>query len=117
MDVRDFSKALTIEPATTKDARGRVLQEGDEIILNVKGPLYFRVSKIEPVPLGVVPPGADPAQVRSLLYVHVGCMLTFSSAKGQINAEFIRVRSAQEAGPSPFTLMDILDAGKPAGEV
>lgn len=83
---------------TTLDARGRVLREGDEIILAVRGPLYFRVAQIVPV--------LDPAAPSDLLHVHVGCMLTFAAKKGVINPEFVRVRTAEEAGPGSFVLLD-----------
>lgn len=91
-------------PPETRDARGRVLQEGDEIILAVPGPIYFRVAQITPV--------LDPAAPPGLLQVHVGAMLTFGAKRGAINREFVRVRSAEEAGPSSFTLLD----AKPAQE-
>lgn len=115
MEQPAFGKGLTIEPATTKDARGRVLQEGDEILLNTRGPIYYRISKIEPVPLSQLQPGQDPAQLRRMLYVHVGVMLTFTAVRGQINGEFVRVRTAEEAGPSPFQLLDVVDTQQPGG--
>ena len=85
-------------PTETRDARGRVLQEGDEIILSVPGPIYFRVAQITPV--------LDPAAPPGLLHVHVGCMLTFTAKRGAINREFVRVRTAEEAGPTQFKLLD-----------
>lgn len=83
---------------TTMEARGRVLQEGDEIILAVPGPIYFRVAQITPVLDPTAPPG--------LLHVHVGCMLTFAAKKGAVNREFVRVRTVEEAGPMQFQLLD-----------
>lgn len=88
-----------VGPATeTYDARKRVLQEGDEIILAVPGPLFFRVAKITPV--------LDPSAPPGMLFVHVGCMLTFTAKRGAVNREFVRVRSVQEAGPAEFVLLD-----------
>jgi len=90
---REFTGATEV-----LEARGRVLQEGDEIILAIPGPLYFRVAQITPV--------LDPAAPPGLVQIHVGCMLTFGAKRGAINREFVRVRTAQEAGPSQFTLLD-----------
>lgn len=89
----------------TKDARGRVLQEGDEIILSVPGPIYFRIA-------GIVP-NLDPSAPPDLLLVHVGVMATFSARRGAINKEFIRVRTLEEAGPINF---ELIDAKQPAAE-
>lgn len=99
----------------TADARGRILQEDDEIILNIRGPIYFRVAKIEPAPAQMVLPGMDPRMAelyKTQVLVHVGCMLTFTATREQANAEFIRVRTAEEAGPSTFRLLDAVDTGK-----
>lgn len=85
-------------PRDTLDARGRVLQEGDEIILALPGPVFFRIAQITPV----LDPGAPP----DLLHVHVGVMLTFTAKRGAINREFIRVRTEAEAGPSNFRMLD-----------
>jgi hypothetical protein len=89
--------------AVVLDARNRVLQEGDEILLSVQGPIYFRVAQIVPV--------LDPAAPPGLYLVHVGCMLTFTAKRGSINREFIRVRTAEEAGPSTFKLLDAQPQG------
>lgn len=85
-------------PPVTLEARGRVLQEGDEIILAIPGPIYFRVAQITPM--------LDPSAPPGLLQVHVGCMLTFTAKRGAVNREFVRVRTAEEAGPSAFKLLD-----------
>lgn len=85
-------------PPVVLDARGRALQEGDEIILAVAGPLYFRVAGITPVLDPTAPPG--------LVQVHVGAMLTFGVKRGAVNREFVRIRTAEEAGPTSFTLLD-----------
>jgi len=83
---------------TTLDARGRPLQEGDEIILNVRGPIYFRVQKIQAA--------LDPNLPANQLFVHVGAFASFLATRGQPNAEFIRVRTAEEAGPSPVKMLE-----------
>lgn len=80
------------------DARGRPLQEGDEVLLAVHQPIYFRVVQIVPN----VHPGAPP----NLMLVHVGAGFPIAAAKGTINPEIVRVRSAAEAGENPFRLLD-----------
>jgi hypothetical protein len=95
-------------PAVVLEARGRELKEGDEIILQIPGPIYFRVAQITPV--------LDPALPPGLVYVHVGCMLTFTAKRSQINREFIRVRTGEEAGPSMFKLLDAQPQGQPQDE-
>lgn len=91
--------------ASTKDARGRVLQEGDEIILNVRGPIYFRIAAIVP--------NLDPASPPGMLFVHVGAMIPFAVKRGMVNPEFIRVRTLEEAGPTNFSLIDAQPAPSP----
>ena len=86
------------DAAVVLEARGRVLQEGDEIILSLPGPIYFRVAQITPV--------LDPAAPPGLLNVHVGCMLSFVAKRGVVSREFIRVRSAEEAGAMGFQLLE-----------
>jgi hypothetical protein len=93
-------------PPQTREARGRVLQEGDEIILALPGPVYFRVAQITPV--------LDPAAPPGFLHVHVGCMLTFTAKRGVVNPQFIRVRTLEEAGPMGFTLLDAQPTGASA---
>lgn len=80
----------------TKDARGRVLQEGDEIILTVPGPIYYRVISIAPA--------VDPLAPANMLIVRVAAAIPFAAARGAVNPEFVRVRTAEEAGPLPFSL-------------
>lgn len=82
----------------TKDARGRILQEGDEIILNVKGPIYFRIAQITP--------NLDPKAPPDLLLVHVLAAIPFAAKRGVINPEFIRIRTLAEAGPMPFQMLE-----------
>lgn len=92
----------------TKDARGRVLEEGDEIILNVRS-VYFRIASITPV--------LDPSAPPDMLMVHVGAMIPFYCKRGAINQEFVRVRSRAEAGPTNFEVLEAKadpdGAGKP----
>lgn len=95
---------MDLDP-TTLDARGRPLQEGDEIILNVRGPIYFRVQKIQAV--------LDPKLPANQLLVHVGAFIPFMATRGKANAEFIRVRTAEEAGPSPLTVLAAVPMPEP----
>lgn len=74
------------------DARRRPLHEGDEILLAVPGPIYFRIAEITPNLHPQAPPG--------LMTVHVACGLAFVAQRGQVNPEFVRVQTAAEAGPS-----------------
>ncbi len=83
----------------TKDARGRVIEEGDELILNVRGPVYYRVMAIQP--------NLDPSVPEDMLLVHIGVMIPFMAKRGAINNEFIRVRTCAEAGPTNVQLTDI----------
>jgi hypothetical protein len=82
----------------TRDARGRILQEGDEIILNVRGPIFFRIAQITP--------NLDPKAPPDMLLVHIGAMIPFAAKRGAINPEFIRVRTLSEAGPTNFQVLD-----------
>lgn len=81
-----------------KDSRGRVLQEGDEILLNVKGPIFYRIAAIQP--------NVDPQLPQDLLFVHVVATVAFSCKRGALNNEFIRVQTQEEAGPLPFELIE-----------
>lgn len=90
---RDFTG-----PAVVLEARGRELKEGDEIIVSIPGPIYFRVAGIQPI--------LDPSAPPGLVQVHVGAMLTFGATRGKVNREFVRVRTAEEAGPAGFKLLD-----------
>jgi hypothetical protein len=83
--------------AGTKDCRGRVLQVGDEVILVTPGPIFFRIASIEP--------SLDPRAPADVLLLQIGVMLPFVAKRGAINLEFIRVRTAQEAGPAPFEVL------------
>lgn len=77
------------------ELRGRALKIGDEIILNTGGPIFFRVVDILPV----LDPGAPP----NLLRIEVGAAIHWHAVNGQINPEFILVRTAEEAGPMNIT--------------
>ena len=79
-----------------RDARGRILEEGDEIILNAKGVIYYRIARIEPV--------LDPTAPPDMLYVHVSAIIPFLCKRGVVNPEFVRVRTLAEAGPLGFAL-------------
>ncbi len=82
----------------TKDARGRVLMEGDEVILNVQGPIYFRIAAIEP--------SLDPSAPPDILVLTIGAMVPFMAKRGAINKQLIRVRTLGEAGPTNFQVLD-----------
>jgi hypothetical protein len=90
---------------STKDARGRDLQEGDEIVLNAKGAIYYRVAKITPT--------LDPKAPPDLLLVHIAAIIPFYARRGAVNPEFIRVRTLEEAGPMNFSLMDMVPVDPP----
>lgn len=77
------------------DFRGRELKEGDEIILNTGNPIFYRIVAITPV--------MDPKAPPNLLKVEVAAAIHWHCVRGQINTEFIRVRSAEEAGPMNVT--------------
>ena len=91
---------------STLDARGRPLEEGDEIILNTRGLIYYRVAKITP--------NLDPKAPQDLLFVHLAAIIPFLAKRGTVNPEFIRVRTLEEAGPMNFNLTDII--GPPPAE-
>ena len=78
------------------DARGRALQEGDEVVLNIPGHVYFRVA-------GIVP-NLDPNLPKHLMTVHIAVVVSFAAKAGEINREFIRVRTLEEAGPLPYQM-------------
>ena len=84
------------------DARGRQLAVGDEIILNTLHPLYLRVIRIAPV--------LDPKAPPGMMQIEFGAATHFFSPKGVPQREFIRVRTAEEAGPSNLVRLD--DEGK-----
>lgn len=73
------------------EMRGRKLEVGDEVILNTGNPIFFRVIDIKPV--------LDPKAPPGLLQVEVAAAIHFYATRGQINPEFIRTRTAAEAGP------------------
>jgi len=81
-----------------KDAKGRLLQEGDEILLNIRSPLLFRIAQIVPV--------LDPNAPRGLYQIHVGALMTFTAKGGVVHHEFLRVATVDEVGPGNFKLLD-----------
>lgn len=89
------------------ELRGRELQVGDEIIINTPGPIFFRVVDISPV--------LDPNAPPNLLRIEVGAAIHWTAVKGQRNMEFIRVRTAAEAGPMNLVkLPDVPEGDQPA---
>ncbi len=83
---REFTGA-----AEVLDCRGRPLQEGDEIIVTLQGPTYVRVAKITPNLHPQAPPGR--------MTITLGAIYSFGAMRGVRNPEFIRVQTAEEAGP------------------
>lgn len=79
-----------VGPNEVLDARGRPLQEGDEVIVVLNGPTYMRVTKITPSLHPQAPPG--------LMLITVGASYAFQTMRGQPNTEFVRVQMAAEAG-------------------
>lgn len=75
---------------STLDARGRPLQEGDEVLVTIKGPLTFRVTRIAPPNVTVV--GAP----ANMLHIQMEAVLLFLAPRGQPNAEFLRIASVDE---------------------
>jgi hypothetical protein len=90
---------------STKDARGRDLQEGDEIILNSRGQVYYRVAKISPC--------LDPKAPPDVIMLHIAAIIPFLAKRGAVNPEFVRVRTLEEAGPMNFSLLDLIPADPP----
>ena len=88
----------------TKDARGRTLMEGDEVILNTPDPIYFRIAKIEPHP--------DPSATPDMLMLHIGAMVPYVAKRGLTNRQLIRVRTLEEAGPANFVTLEPPTEGK-----
>lgn len=82
------------------DARGRALQVGDELLLNLKSPIYFRILGMEAMPSLTIEqaPGA-----RVMVTVMVA--IPFQALDDKMNYELIRVRTAEEAGDLPFQLV------------
>lgn len=75
-------------PASTRDARGRLLQEGDEVLLHIPGPIYFRVARVAP--------SLDPKAPPNAIHLTLTARADFVAIRDQANLEFIRVRSAEE---------------------
>lgn len=94
--------------APTLDARGRPLEEGDEIIFSPQRgqQIYFRVANISPA--------VDPKLPADALMVHIVAAIPFMVQRGRVNPEFIRVRTLGEAGPMNITSVE--PAPPPPGE-
>lgn len=80
------------------EARGRKLEIGDEVLLSVPNPIYYRVIDIRPV--------LDPKAPPGMMQIELGAAIHFFSPKGVPQREFIRVREAAEAGPSPLVRLE-----------
>lgn len=73
------------------DLRGRKLEIGDEVMLNTGNPIFFRVIAINPV--------LDPKAPPGLMQIEVAAAIHFYAPKNKVQLEFIRTRTAEEAGP------------------
>lgn len=89
-----------------RDARGRPLQEGDEIILGTVLPAQWRIVKIMPVLDPRVPPGA--------VVVHLVAFSNLPMKGGERYNNVVRIQTLEEAGPLPFQIMG--DPVDPAAE-
>ena len=85
------------------DARGRKLEVGDEVMLNLSGPIFLRVVDIRPY--------LHPQAPAGMLQIEVAVGLHFFAPQGIPQREFIRVRTAEEAGPTNVVKLD-----EPAGD-
>ena len=81
-----------------RDIFGRELKEGDEVFLGLKGPILFRIVKITP--------NLDPRSSPNLVYVEFGARAMFQCMREAKNQEFIRTRTEEEAGPSPWKVVE-----------
>lgn len=93
-----FARGHKPEQQGALDARRRPLQIDDEVILDTGHPIYFRVIGIKPA--------MDPRLPPNQILVEVAAALHFLCTNGQPNPEFIRVRTAEEAGPSNLVKID-----------
>ena len=88
-----------------RDARDRPLQEGDELVILQGAPVYLRVLKIEP--------SVDPRDPPTALLVTLAAI--FKTVRGQINPEFIRVRTLEEIEGGLKVKMTSGETGGPDG--
>jgi hypothetical protein len=84
----------TTVPLVVREHRNRELHVGDEILLNVPGPIFWRVVDIRP--------NLDPKLPLGLVLVDIAATVTFTCDRGARNLEFILVRTAEQAGPMPL---------------
>ena len=90
-----FSRAsVDRRPDGVYDNRGRRLQPGDEVMLVTGFPQFFRVIDVRPA--------LDPGTPPGTYHIEFACASHFFAPKGIPQGEFIRVRSAEEAGPMNF---------------
>lgn len=77
-----------------KDLLGRPLQEGDGVILVVRGPILFRVARVEAT--------LDPRQPAGMQTIHLFAAASFTVKAGAKHSEFIRVGTKDDLPPMPF---------------
>lgn len=80
-------------PAQVRDLYGRVLQEGDQIILNTpQVPQLYRVKSITP--------NVDPKFPENQMVIVLTAAQRFLATRDQPNPEFVRVVESTEAKPA-----------------
>jgi len=79
------------------DGLGRRLNEGDEIILTAPRAQLFRVMQVTPV--------LDPRAAPGTLMVHLVSTTGWISQRNTPNPEFLLVRQAADAPPSPIQML------------
>lgn len=77
-----------LNPPIMRDALGRVLDEGDRVILRGSALAVFTVERIGPV--------VDPRMPPNLIDMDITCSIRFRARAGDVNAQFIRVITREE---------------------
>jgi hypothetical protein len=80
-----------------KDARGRELKEGDEIILGTQLPVQWRILQLTPI--------LDPKAPAGALIMHLVATSNLPIQGGMKYSNMIRVQTVEEAGPMPFAML------------
>jgi hypothetical protein len=80
-------------PLRVRDAYGRILTIGDEVILSKPVMTHFRIQDVAPI----LDPGMPPNHVRVML----GALLVLAVPADGAIGEVIRVRTADEQGITP----------------
>jgi len=80
------------------DGLGRQLEVGDEIIVNTAKPPLFRILAITPM--------LDPRAAPGTIMVQLASMTGWVSHRNVPNPEFLLVRQAADAPPSPIQMIE-----------